>query len=139
MLGRKNYTQEEIDSAESAVGRQLAAHRTLAAAAGDDDARRALEEFDSLFFNNLLLALDRHFVHRLRAVAGKDANPLTEVELLCGSLMENGGVLRKSTVIAYVAEKSETAIAVGDRISLTEESFQRLTAAFFAELRRKFL
>ncbi|MDT7743427.1 MAG: hypothetical protein QOE59_2505 [Actinomycetota bacterium] len=37
-----------------------------------------------------LLAPDRRFVHRVRPVAGKDANPLNEVELLVESVLDHG-------------------------------------------------
>lgn len=50
-----------------------------------------------LFFNGLTLVLGRYFVHRLRMVTGKEGNPLSEVELLTESLMNNGGVLRGDT------------------------------------------
>jgi hypothetical protein len=40
-----------------------------------------LEAFETLLFNNMILVLDRNFVHRLRMVIGKDGNPLNEVEL----------------------------------------------------------
>jgi hypothetical protein len=45
----------------------------------------ALEAFDAQLFANLILALDRPFVHRLRTGTGKDGNPLNEVELLTES------------------------------------------------------
>jgi hypothetical protein len=100
MLGRKTYTQEELDHARTAIGAQLAAYDSLVAAVdatSDPGAKAALEAFEPLFFNNMTLVLDRWFVHRLRAVAGKDGNPLNEVELLSESLMNNDGVLRGTT------------------------------------------
>lgn len=48
MLGRKSYTQEELDHCQAAVGQQLAAYRSLVDAlsggANDPKARSALEE-----------------------------------------------------------------------------------------------
>jgi hypothetical protein len=65
MLGRRNYTQEELDSGKTAIAQQLEAYRRLEAAVleapADSDARAALDAFAPLFFNNLTLALDRQF------------------------------------------------------------------------------
>jgi hypothetical protein len=77
MLGRKAYTPEELQTARTAIAEQLDAYRRLTAAvAGDADAEAALATFEPRFFNNLTLALDRYFVHRIRPVTGKDGNPL---------------------------------------------------------------
>lgn len=83
--------------------------------------------------------LDRFFVHRFRMVAGKDGNPLNEVELICDSLMNNDGVLRGNNVIKYVPDQSVVKLNLGDRIQLTADDFERLSAAFFEELERRFL
>lgn len=140
MLGRKSFTREELDHSRKAIGEQLAAYRTLAtAAAGDPAGTAALEDFEPLFFNNLALALDRYFVHRIRAVTGKDGNPLNELELLTEALMNNGGVLKPSTVIKLVPDQSVTKIQFGDRIQLTEDQFERLAEACFADLEAKFV
>jgi hypothetical protein len=140
MLGRKSYTPEELQTARTAIAEQLDAYRRLTAAvAGDADAEVALAAFEPRFFNNLTLALDRYFVHRIRPVTGKDGNPLNEVELLSESLMSNGGLLKGSTVIKYVPAESVTKLAVGDRIAFTEAEFERLAEAFFAELERRFV
>jgi hypothetical protein len=45
----------------------------------------------------MTLVLDRYFVHRLRVVAGKDGNPLNEIELLTDSLMNNDGCCGATT------------------------------------------
>ncbi|HEV8596579.1 MAG TPA: hypothetical protein VGR23_02570, partial [Candidatus Dormibacteraeota bacterium] len=100
MLGRKNYTQEEIDQGKAAVDRQVAAYQNLvksvASVATDKDVNSALESFEALFFNNMTLVMDRHFVHRLPGAdyEGKDGNPLNEVRITCDSLMTNGGGAR---------------------------------------------
>src|SRR6266480_5712333 len=110
MLGRKNYTQEELDHAKTAVATQLAAYHTLIEAVGsptsDPNAASAVEVFEPLFFNHMTMVLDRYFVHRLRVVTGKDGNPLNEVELLSDSLMNHDGVLHGNNVIKLVPEDS---------------------------------
>src|SRR4051794_10696858 len=114
MLGRKTFTHEELGAARAAVA-------------------------DPHRFNDLLLALDRRFVHRVRMVSGKDSNPLNEVELLVDSLMNNDGVLRVGTVIKYVPEETVLGLSEGDRIELDAEQFQRLADAFLAEIEAKFV
>jgi hypothetical protein len=142
MLGRNSYTQAEFDQAKAAVEQQLAAYASLAAAIGagsDEQAKAALEAFEPLFANTLALALDRYFVHRVRAVSGKDGNPLNEVELLTESLMSNNGVFQGNNVIKYVPEKSVVGLTPGDRIRLTAEQFEQLCRAFLDELERRFV
>lgn len=143
MLGRKNYTREELDHCKAALDQQLAAYRSLvdalAGATTDPKVNSALEAFEKLFFNNLTLVLDRYFVHRLRVATGKDGNPLNEVEMLCDSLMNNNGTLRDSKVIKFVPDQSVVKLHIGARINLTADEFERLSAAFFADLERKFL
>ncbi|WP_043825514.1 hypothetical protein [Rhodococcus opacus] len=143
MLGRKNYTQEEIDHAEASVAEQLAVYTSLTGAiAGEVTGKKvfaSLEDFEPLFFGNMVLALDRYFVHRVRAVTGKDGNPLNEVEIIADSLMNNGGVLRGINVLAYVPGGSVLKLEIGDPIRVGADDFTRLSAAFFAELRSRFL
>lgn len=63
MLGRKNYTQEEIDTGRAMVEADLRAYRRLPDAAK----------------TKALQLLDYMFVHRLRSIEGKHGNPLIEV------------------------------------------------------------
>ena len=128
MLGRNSFTTDEVRDAKAAVAQQLAAFRGLT------DAGAA----EGVYFNAMVLALDRRFVHRVRAVSGKDGNPLNEVELIADSLMNNDGVLRGSTVIRYVPEKSVLGLAIGDRISLGADDFERLASGFLAEIESRF-
>jgi hypothetical protein len=69
MLGRKNYTQEEIDQGKAALNQQLSAYKNLvtfvASQTSDKKIDSAFESFEALFFNNMTLILDRYFVHRL--------------------------------------------------------------------------
>jgi hypothetical protein len=143
MLGRKNYTQDELDQARSAVDQQLAAYRTLVeaidGATQDPKVRSALDAFEPLFLNNLTLALDRYFVHRIRVVTGKDGNPLNEVELISDSLMNNDGVLRGNNVIQLIPDQSVVKLEIGDRIRLSAAQFERLSTAFLAEIEARFV
>jgi hypothetical protein len=143
MLGRKDYTREALDHGKVEIKQQLAAYKKLVTALSSSTADKkvdsALEAFEPLFFNNMILVLDRPFVHRLRSVTGKDGTPLNEVELLCDSLINNKGVLRGNNVIKYIPEESVVKLHVGDRIKLTAEDFANLAAAFFAEIEEKYL
>jgi hypothetical protein len=142
MLGRKDYTRQELDRAKAAVTEQLTAYRKLAKAvdaAGDPKASAALAAFEPLLFNNMALALDRHFVHRVRNVTGKNGNPLNEVELIAESLMGDGGEFRGNNVIKLDPAKSVLQLAPGDRIALTASQFERLAGAFLAELEARFV
>jgi hypothetical protein len=144
MLGRKDFTQDELDAARAAVDQQLTAYRALAeaVAAGtsdDDKVGAALQQLGTPVFNGLALALDRRFVHRVRMVTGKDGGPLNELELIAESLMNNDGVLRGNNVVRYVPEQSVLQLQPGDRITLTAEDLERLSGAVFAELEARFV
>lgn len=139
MLGRKTYTQEEIGSARQAVEQQLTAYRTLVAAgAFDPGTSEVVDGFETLYFNNMVLVLDRYFIHRIRPVTGKDSNPLNEVELLADSLMNNKGVLRTGPVVKYVPEQTVVKLPVGAEIRMTAATFESLAMAFLAEVERRF-
>ncbi len=142
MLGRKDYAKEEITNAKTSIDREMAAYKKAVKAvdAGSDPkAKNALATFEPLFCNNMVLALDRPFVHRLRMVTGKDTNPLNELELLVDSLLNNDGVLRTNNVIKYVPEESVLKLEAGDSIELTASQFERLAKAVFADLEANFL
>ncbi|HEY5158689.1 MAG TPA: hypothetical protein VII93_12070 [Anaerolineales bacterium] len=108
MLGRKNYTLEEVDHGRAAVKEQLAVYKKLAQAIASENSDKQLqsmlEAFEGLFFNNLTLVLDRFYIHRLRVVTGNDGNPLNEVELICDALMNNNGILRSNNIIKYIPD-----------------------------------
>jgi hypothetical protein len=142
MLGRKDYTQEELDHAKQTVSQLLAAYKKLAKAidaTADTKATAALEALEPLLFNNMILVLDRYFVHRIRPVSGKDGNPLNEVELLAESLIDNDGVLRGNKVIKLVPGDAVLQLEIGDRIKLNAAQFERLAKAFLAELDARFV
>jgi hypothetical protein len=137
MLGRKDYTSEEVDHGKAAVKEQLAAFKRLAKLMPSGSG--LLRPFETTYFNNMAIVLDRYYVHRIRTATGKDSNALNEVELITDSLMNNGGTLQGNNVIKYVPEDSVVGLKIGDPIALTADQFQRLSAAFFAELERRFL
>ena len=85
-----------------------------------------------------MLALDEYFVHRLRAVEGKDGNPLNEVRVLATSLMLHDGVVTVEKSIKWKPEASVLGLAPGDRIELDEKRFTKLAAAYFDEIEAKF-
>jgi len=142
MLGRKDFTREEIDTTKASIGRQVAAYHRLAKAvdgSGDPVAAASLDEFEPLFFNGLVLALDRPFVHRVRMVTGKDGTPLNELEMYVDALTTKGGILKQSTVIKLDPATSVVRIGFGSRVELTAEQFEDLAKAVFAELEQKFV
>jgi hypothetical protein len=142
MLGRKDYTKEELAHARNAVDQQVAAYKKLVKAidgASDPKVTSALEAFEPLFFNNMTMVLDRYFVHRIRNVTGKDGNPLNEVELLTESLLTGAGTLSGNNVIKFVPEESVLKLETGDRIKLTVAQFERLSKAFLGEIESKFV
>jgi hypothetical protein len=52
--------------------------------------------------------------------------------------MNNDGVLRGNNVIKLIPDQSVLKLAIGDRISLSAAQFERLSKAFFAEIRARF-
>jgi hypothetical protein len=137
VLGRKTYTAREMRRGRELVETHLAAFRAVAESAPEvaGDALSALEERTA---TAALLVLDRAFVHRLRAVEGKDTNPLTEVGLIAVSLVEHDGVMTPAKGIKYVPGTSVLGIAAGDRIRLTVGDTEKLASAFLAELEARF-
>src|SRR2546423_15058496 len=142
MLGRKDYTKDELDHASKAMTQEIAAYRKLAKAVeatGDKKAAAALAALEPILFNNMVLTLDRYFVHRLRSVTGKDSNPLNELELLTESLMNNGGVLRGNNVIKYVPEEAVLNLETGAKVNLSVAEFEQLAKGVLAEIDDKFV
>ena len=131
MLGRRTYTREELDAARSWVADRVARFRALPA----DDARA---QFGPAYAGDLLIALDRRFVHRLRAVTGREGTPLDEPELVAGALVD-GGVLRAGTVICYRPEQSVEGLAVDEPVRLTVDDAERLALAALDELETAFV
>ncbi len=142
MLGRETYTKEEIDTGRAMVAADLRAYRRLPDAA-------KTKEFEAVFFNRAVQLLDYMFVHRLRAVEGKDGNPLIEVRILCNSILLNDGKFQVETPpewpmsagrsLKLSPEKSVLKLKAGDAVKLSEADFVQLSKAFFAALEEKYL
>lgn len=139
MLGMRNYTQDHVDSARRRIDAQLRVYQALAAATAGGPAAEELATFAPVVFNNMVLALDAAFIHRLRAVEGKDGNPLNEVRALASSLLENNGVLAIEKSLKLKPETSVLGLQAGDRIALDETAFVKLADAFLAEIEKKFV
>jgi hypothetical protein len=109
MLGRKDYTAEELDHAARAITRQLSAYKKLVRALDDADSgpevAAASEAFESLFFNNMRWCSTATSCPGFARSPGKDGNPLNEVELIADSLINNAGKFRTNTVITYTPDK----------------------------------
>jgi hypothetical protein len=144
MLGVSSYEHDYIEACRARVRSQIATYNHLLAAvrgqsnAGVAPLESAIESFDSVFYNNMVLTLDSYFTHRLRTKEGKDGNPLNEVRVLCTSLLVNGGALVKDKTIKLDPAKSVLGYGVGDEIKVGEEGFTRLAEAFFAAVERSY-
>jgi hypothetical protein len=141
MLAVKIYDQDYVDDCRSQMEAQLAAYASLASSARKGKAttaRSAVESFEPLFFNNLTLVLDSYFVHRTRAIEGKDGNPLNELRLLCNSILHNHGVLCTDKTIKYNPESSVLKLRIGDEIGLDEGQFVLLFKSCLSEIEHKF-
>ena len=128
MLAVSTYSTEHVDRAR----RRIAAD-TEAFAAVD-----ASPEAEAAFFNNMVLALDHYFLHRVRKAEGKDGNPLNEVRVLCDSLTEHGGVLTPDKTIKLKTEDSVLGLEPGDEVRVTGDGFRRLAEGFFRELEARY-
>ncbi|MBC8171450.1 MAG: hypothetical protein H7X77_07245 [Anaerolineae bacterium] len=95
MLCINNYPQAYIDECRARIQAQVAAYQNLlttarqTSTANEAPLNAAIEAFNPVFFNNMVLQLDWLFVHRSRTLEKKDGNPLNEVRVLCDSIMNN--------------------------------------------------
>jgi hypothetical protein len=87
----------------------------------------------------MVLVLDASFADRLRGKEGKDGNPLNEVRMLCGSLLQHDRVFTADKTIKLKPEQTALHLEIGDAIVLTEADFARLANAFFAEIEARFV
>ncbi|MBC7869430.1 MAG: hypothetical protein H7Y09_01215, partial [Chitinophagaceae bacterium] len=132
MLSINTYTQDYIDECRARVHSQLAVYQALVAAARQQTATNetplnaAIDSFEPVFFNNMILMLDYMFVHRSRTMEKKDGNPLNEVRLLCNALLTNNGKMSADKTVKLDPAKSLLKVKVGDEIKLNEADFLRI-------------
>ena len=139
MLSVTSYPEVYVQLTAAKVEAQLAAFADLAAAVeGNAKAEAALAAFAPGHFSAMLLALDHHFMHRMRGAEGKDGNPLNEVRMLVDAIMENDGVLKANSTIKYDPARSVTGISVGETIALDAPTFEKLAKAYVAEIGKRF-
>ena len=132
MLAVSSYPQDHIDAARADIAAVLTAFDALPAS----PARDALAP---VLFNNMVLALDARFLHRVRSKEGKDGNPLNEVRLLCEALTEHDAVLADPPkTMKYTSEVAVLGLAPGDAIALSRDDFAALSDAFFTELAARY-
>ena len=124
---------------------QLSAYKKLVtktrnhAGKNEKSVEAAIESFEPVFFNNMVLALEAFFIHRIMAIEGKDGNPLNEVRVICNSIMNNKNIMGADNTIKLSPDKSVLKYKVGDEIKLSEAQFAQLSSAFFAEIEKKYL
>ena len=136
MLCVKNYPQKYIDECRRKVDAQLSTYKKLVAASrkqsmvNDKLLNAAIESFEPVFFNNMVLVLDHYFLHRSREMERKDGNPMNEVRILFNSIMTNYNKMFPDKTIKYDAAKSVLKYKAGDEIKLRETDFIQLSKAF---------
>ncbi|SEQ00776.1 hypothetical protein SAMN05428969_1515 [Devosia sp. YR412] len=139
MLAVSSYPEVYVQLAAARVEEQIVAYAALAdATKGQPAAEAALAAFAPGYFATALLALDHHFMHRMRGAEGKDGNPLNEVRMLGDAIMSHDGVLTGDKTIKYDPAKSLTGIALGQAVVLDAESFSRLARSYIAEIGKRF-
>lgn len=129
MLSENSYKREYIEACKARIAKQVAVWDRLAAVDLD---------FESAFFNNMVIVLDGYFMHRMRGMEGKDGNPLNEVRVLSTSMMSNNERLVADSTVSWDASRTVLGYRVGDDIRVTRDDFARLCAAFFAELEARY-
>lgn len=129
-----SYPQDYVDRVRSHVDELVRSYNRLAVTARKSGGQlaQAAEACDPLFYNNLVLTLDRSFVQR----PPNKGNASDEVRSLCTALICNEGIftLDASEAAPYSSATSVLGYAEGDQIILTVEDFERLANAFFAAI-----
>ena len=134
------YAIDYVDACRTRFTILVSAFEALSSTVEATDSRQrvAMAAFEPHVFNNMLVALDAHFVNRTHLTA-KDGNPLDEVRMLVTSIMNNDGVLTGNASIPYDPAKSVLKLKIGDTIALDVTAFSELAAAFLAEITTRYV
>lgn len=144
MLSQNHFTKKYIDKCRSRIAAQVFKYQALVAAARkqttsvNPQLAIALNAFESVFFNNMVIVLDGYFVQRMGTMELKDGNPLNEVRMLVNSMMNDDNKLSLDHTIKYDPARSVLKYRIGDEIKLNEAEFILLSSAFFADLEKKY-
>jgi hypothetical protein len=145
MPSQNHYPKKYIDECRSKLAAQVFIYQALVAAARkqtgpvNPQLAIALTAFESVFFNNMVIVMDRYFVQRMRAMEMKDGNSLNEVRMLVNSMMNNDSKLYPDNTIKYDPARSVLKYRIGDEIKVKEAEFILLSSAFFADLEKKYV
>lgn len=135
------YALDYVDACRTRFTILVSAFEALSSTVGATDSRQrvAMAAFEPHVFNNMLVALDAHFVHRARLMAEKEGSPLDEVRMLVTSIMNNDSVLTGDASIPYDPAMSVLKLKIGDTIGLDVSAFSELAAAFLAEITARYV
>lgn len=131
----KRYTQEYIDECRRKVNLLLATYKNLVNLV---ESHEAIESFENVFFNNMVLVLDAFFSNRSGAIEEKDGNAINEVRVLCDSILNNKNIMLADKTITLDPEKSVLKHKAGDEIRLGAVDFMQLSNDFFWEIEKKY-
>lgn len=134
MLGRSSYPTAQIAACRAEMIQLCAGWRAISARSE----AKVRAEAEAQVFNQMAVALEGWFVHRLRGIEGKDGNPLNEVRLLALGVTTNGGYFPSDNSIKWHAETSVTGYRAGDKIALSEAVFSRIVEAYLDAIDAKF-
>jgi hypothetical protein len=134
MLAQKTYPVDHINRCRQTVADRVTAYRTAVANTKPTD--RAT--FEQLYCRDLIVLLDAWFMHRTRAVEGKDGNAANEVRMLAASIIHHNSIFTADTTIRYRATNSVTHLEIGDTINLTIDQTAQLATAYLDTITQRF-
>ena len=145
MLCINNYPKNYIDECHTKMEEQLSTYNILIAeikkqsGTNETQLNAAIESFEPVFFNNLVMVLDNYFSDRSRTLELKDGNPANEVRMICNSIMKYDSILSADNSIKYDPVKSVLKYKFGEEIKLNKTNFLLLYTAYFADIEKKYL
>ncbi len=132
-----NHAPEYVAPCRAYVRSHVATFSNLATATDTDGHGKAtslgsaVEGFEPVFVNNMVIVLDASLCHRSGTMQRKDGNPLTEVRMLSASLMGHDGLRDADNKIKLSPATSVPKHNLGDEIRLSQDDFARLADALF--------